>query len=190
MKKILGMIMCGTACWLLFAGSALAQGGQLMAAEYGDRDRRVDVTGRVREFMHNGVLRFEVTDQMLGVDPARNHVKEIFIRIRHWDGNVEEFRFPEHARVNLEVDPEAGYEFHDRRLHIMRAYYGGEGAFADVTERLRHMIDDGRLHTRADNEHMGVDPDPRVHKVLRVLYWFEGQRRNVVVPEHEVINLP
>ena len=31
---------------------------------------------------------------------------------------------------------------------------------------------------------MGGDPDPEVHKVLRVLYWHDGQRRQIVVPEH------
>ena len=67
------------------------------------------------------------TIRNLGVDPARGHVKELFIRVRHWDGNVEEFRFPEYAHVNLEFDPDAGYDWHDRELHIMRAYYGGEG---------------------------------------------------------------
>jgi hypothetical protein len=37
---------------------------------------------------------------------------------------------------------------------------------------------------------MRGDPDPAVHKVLRVLFWFEGQRRQVVVPEHGELRLP
>jgi hypothetical protein len=45
--------------------------------------------------------------------------------------------------VNLELDPDAGYEWHDRELHIMRAYYGGEGYFVNVTEQLRSMKRDG-----------------------------------------------
>jgi hypothetical protein len=37
---------------------------------------------------------------------------------------------------------------------------------------------------------MGGDPDHEVRKVLRVLYWHDGQRRQVVVPEHSELRLP
>lgn len=191
MKK--GMITLGISTvvfMFLVAGSAAAQGGQLVAAEYGAGNHRMDVTPQVRSFMHDGVLQFDVNDRNLGVDPAHNHVKELFIRIRHWDGNVEEFRFPEYAHVNLALDPERGYEWHDREFHIMRAYYGGAGHFVDVTEQLRGMKRDGRLLVVVDNRSMGVDPDPSVHKVLRVLYWHDGQRQQVVIPEHAELRLP
>jgi hypothetical protein len=174
----------------LFAGSAAAQGGELVAAEFGAGNRRIDVTQQVRSFMHDGVLRFDVTDQTFGADPARGHVKELFIRIKHWDGNVEEFRFPEYAHVNLVLDPEKGYEWHDRELHIMRAFYGGAGHFVDVTETLRGIKHDGRVFVVVENRTFGGDPDPQVVKVLRVLYWHDGQRRQVVVPEHGELRLP
>ena len=189
-QRLLAGVISGLACMFLFAGVAAAQGGELVAAEYGSGDRRVDVTPQVRQFMHDGALRFDVTDQTFGVDPARNHVKELFIRIRHWDGNVEEFRFPEYAHVNLILDPERGYEWHDRELHIMRAFYGGNGHFVDVTEQVRSMKRDGRVFIRVDNRSMGGDPDPSVHKVLRVLYFVNGERRQIVLPEHADLRLP
>lgn len=189
-QKLLAGVIGGLACMFLFAGIAAAQGGVLVAAEYGARDRRVDVTPQVRAFMHDGVLQFDVNDRNLGVDPARNHVKELFIRIRHWDGNVEEFRFPEYSHVNLVLDPDRGYEWHDRELHIMRAFYGGEGRFVDVTEQLRSYKHDGQLFVIVDNRSMGGDPDPSVHKVLRVLYFAGGERHQIVVPEHSELRLP
>jgi hypothetical protein len=189
-QRLLAGVIAGFACMFLFAGAAAAQGGELVAAEYGSGGRRVDVTPQVRQFMHDGVLRFDVTDQTFGVDPARNHVKELFIRVRHWDGNVEEFRFPEYAHVNLVLDPERGYEWHDRELHIMRAFYGGNGHFVDVTEQLRSMKREGRLFVTVDNRSMGGDPDPSVRKVLRVLYFVNGERRQIVVPEHADLRLP
>ena len=190
MKKSLITSAAGLACILFLAGSSSAQGGQLVAAEYGAGNHRINATPQVRAFMHDGMLQFDVNDRNLGVDPAHNHVKELFIRIRYWDGNEEEFRFPEYAHVNLELDPDAGYEWHDRELHIMRAYYGGEGHFVNVTEPLRSMKPDGRLSIVVDNRSMGGDPDPRIHKVLRVLYWHDGQRRQIVVPEHAELRLP
>jgi len=175
---------------LLLCGSALAQGGTLVAAEFGVPGRRVDVTPQVRSMIRDGNLRFEATRQVLGIDPAPGQIKDLLIRIRHWDGNNEEFAFPEKTMVMLELDPDAGYDFRERGFHIMRAYYGGEGHFINVTERLRHMIDGGRLRTRVDNEHIGVDPDPHIHKVMRILYWYQGERHNIVVPEHEILVLP
>ena len=188
--KLLACAIGVFACLFLVSGSAAAQGGELVAAEYGAGNHRVDVTQQIRSYLHDGVLQFDVNDRSLGVDPARNHVKELFIRIKHWDGQVEEFRFPEYAHVNLMLDPERGYEWHDREFHIMRAFYGGAGHFVDVTEQLRGMKRDGRLFVVVDNRSMGVDPDPEVHKVLRVLYFHEGQRRQIVVPEHAELRLP
>jgi len=189
-QKFLTTILVGLASTFLISVYAAAQGGELVAAEYGFRERRIDVTPQVRSFVREGVLRFNVNDRDLGVDPAHGHVKDLYIRVRHWDGNVEEFHFPEHANVNLFLDPEHGYEWRERGLHIMRAYYGGAGHFADVTEMLRSMKRDGRVFVVVDNRSMGGDPDPEVRKVLRVLYWFDGERRQVVVPEHAELRLP
>jgi hypothetical protein len=190
MKRTLFSIAIALTSLFLFSALAAAQGGELVAAEYGVGNHRVDVTQQVRSFMHDGVLRFDVTDQTFGADPARGHVKDLYIRIRHWDGQVEEFHFPEYSHVNLMLDPERGYEWHDRGFHIMRAYYGGAGHFVDVTETLRGYKRDGRVDVVVDNRSMGVDPDPAVHKVLRVLYFEDGQRRQVVVPEHAQLRLP
>ena len=189
-QRLLAVVVSGLAFVFFVAGSAAAQGGELVAAEYGAGNRRVDVTPQVRSFVHDGRLQFDVNDRNLGVDPARNHVKELFVRIRHWDGDTEEFRFREYEHVNLVLDPERGYEWHDRGFHIMRAFYGGAGHFMDVTELLRGMKRDGRLFVVVDNRSMGGDPDREVRKVLRVLYWHEGERRQVVVPEHGELRLP
>jgi len=176
--------------FLLLAGSAFGQGGELVAAEWGVPGQRINVTPQVRALLREGVMHFEVTRQIMGSDPAPGRVKDLVVRIRHWDGDVQEYRFPEYSVVNLEVDPDRAYEWHERGLHIMRAYYGGEGHFLNVTDRLRELTRDGRLYTRVDNDHIGVDPDPHVHKVLRVLYWFNGERRQIVVSEHADLHLP
>jgi len=188
-KRSLGALG-SLAVLLLLTLPATAQGGVLVAAEWGLPGRRVDVTATVRSLTRDGILQFEVTRQVLGIDPAPGRVKDLVIRIRHWDGDTQEYAFPEKSMVSLELDPDAGFDWRERGLHIMRAYYGGEGHFVNVTERLRHMVDDGRLYTRVDNEHLGLDPDPHVRKVLRVLYWFDGERRNIVVSEKSELRLP
>jgi len=199
--------------WLL-AGSAMAQGGELVAAEWGVPGTRVDVTARVRTFIHDDVLQFEVTRFNLGIDPAPHRNKDLIIRVRQWDGDVKDYNYPERSTVNLELDPEGGYERRDaderhedherrdaderhedherreHRLQIVRAYYGAEGQFVNVTDALRSRIDDGRLYLRVDNATMGGDPLPGTRKWLRILYFYEGIRRNIVVDEKTELRLP
>lgn len=194
---------------VLLAGSALAQGGELVGAEWGVPGARVDVTPRVRTFMHDGVLQLEVTRFVLGIDPAPHQNKTLVLRIRHWDGDVKEYSYPERSTVNLELDPDnrgkrredhdqhdreelrhEGYEHPQRGLQIMRAYYGAEGQFVNVTDALRSRMDDGHLYLRVDNYSMGADPMPGVHKSLRVLYVLDGERRNIVVDEKTDLRLP
>ena len=75
-------------------------------------------------------------------------------------------------------------------MRVLRAYYGAEGQFANVTDAVQSRIEDGRLIFRVDNYSMGVDPVPGVRKSLRVLYLYNGQRRNAVVNEKANLQLP
>ncbi len=167
----------GFACLLLLAGSAMAQGGELVGAEWGVPGRKVDVTSRVRTFIHDGVLQLEVTRFNLGIDPAPHENKVLVIRLREWDGDIKDYSYPERSVARLELDPDNWHERreeherhergdrredwpdrHERGLQILRAYYGAEGQFMNVTDVLRSRIDDGRLFLRVDNYSMGGDP--------------------------------
>src|ERR1700730_14326962 len=99
-------------CVLLLGGSAMAQGGQLVRAEWGVPGRKVDVTSRVRTFIHDGVLQLEVTRFNLGIDPAPHENKVLIIRLREWDGDAKDYSHPERSIARLERDPD---EWHARR---------------------------------------------------------------------------
>ena len=228
MRSKLALAMLGLACLIFFAGSAMAQGGEFVSAEWGVQGRRVNVTPRVRSLMRDGVLNFEVTRFVLGIDPDPHRVKDLTIRVRRWDGQIEEYTYAERSVVNLELDPEGGRESfehrhwrdgddryrdydrdgdhdHDRdgdgdrdrddgrrrpSLRVLRAYYGAEGQFMNVTDALQQRIDDGRIYVRVDNYNMGGDPLPGHRKWLRVLYLHNGERRSVVVDEKTDLQLP
>jgi hypothetical protein len=199
----------------------MAQGGELVGAEWGTPAHKVDVTSRVRTFIHDGVLQLEVTRFNLGIDPAPHENKVLIIRLRERDGDVKSYSYPERSMARLELHPEwqerreqperhddaerredyqerhdsadrreDGGERHERGLQILRAEYGVEGQFANVTEVLRSRIDDGRLFLFVNNYSMGVDPAPGVHKHLRVLYVQDGERRHAEVDEKTELRLP
>jgi hypothetical protein len=190
--KLRRLANAGTAASiLLIAISTRAQGGDLVRAEYGIEGNRVDVTRRVRSLLRQGRLHFEVSNENLGVDPDPHRRKDLVIRVRHWDGDSRDYRFPEKSLVELELDPDEGYQREEGRgLRILRAFYGAEGSFVNVTQLLERRVDDGKLHMHINNDSMGGDPAPRVHKQLRVLYLYDGQRRNALVPESGDLRLP
>jgi Domain of unknown function (DUF3395) len=207
MKSCLGKF-AQVACLLLLAGSAFAQGGELIAAEWGVRGHMVDVTPRVRTFIHDGVLQLEVNRFNLGIDPMPHVNKVLVIRLREWDGDIKAYNYPERSVARLELDPDdwharreeherhereerrEGYDHRPHGLQILRAYYGAEGQFMNVTDAIRSQVADGRLYLHVDNYSMGGDPLPGVHKRLRILYTIGDDRRNVVVDEKTDLQLP
>lgn len=216
---------------LLLAASAMAQGGEFVGAEWGTPAHKVDVTSRVRTFIHDGVLQLEVTRFNLGIDPAPHENKVLIIRLRERDGDVKSYSYPERSTARLELHPEwqerreehddaerrdddrdrhedaerrdddrdrheeaerreEYREHHERGLRILRAEYGAEGQFVNVTDALRSRINDGRLFLFVDNYNLGVDPAPGVHKHLRVSYIQDGERRRTEVDEKTELRLP
>jgi hypothetical protein len=227
------MMMMSLVCLLLLAGSAMAQGGEFVGAEWGTPAHKVDVTSRVRTFIHDGVLQLEVTRFNLGIDPAPHENKVLIIRLRERDGDVKSYSYPERSTARLELHPEwqerreqqerhdvadrrdddrdrredaerreeyrehhedaerrEDRERHERGLQILRAEYGAEGQFVNVTDALRSRINDGRLFLFVDNYNLGVDPAPGVHKRLRVSYIQDGERRRTEVDEKTELRLP
>lgn len=225
-------LMTGLICLLMLAGSAMAQGGEFVGAEWGTPARKVDVTSRVRTFIHDGILQLEVTRFNLGIDPAPHENKVLIIRLRERDGDVKTYSYPERSTARLELHPEwqerreerhddaerrdddgdrhedaerrdddrdrhedaerreEYREHHERGLQILRAEYGAEGQYANVTDVLRSRINDGRLFLFVDNYNLGIDPAPGVHKHLRVSYIQDGDRRRTEVDEKTELRLP
>jgi hypothetical protein len=121
----------------------------------------------------------------LELDPEDEHAR----REEHGQRD-QDARREEHERYDRDEHREEGYERHERGLQILRAYYGAEGQFMNVTEGLRSRVDGGQLFLRVDNYSMGGDPLPGAHKWLRVLFTVDGQRRNIVVEEKTDLRLP
>src|SRR5271165_4697150 len=69
-------------------------GWQVMRAEWGAEDRRVDVTNRVRVLL-SGRGTVKVNNTNLGGDPAEGARKILRIRARNFRGESREFNFAE-----------------------------------------------------------------------------------------------
>ncbi len=77
-----------------------------------------------------------------------------------------------------------------QELRIVRAEYGHDRRYVDVTEILRRASMRGRLDIIVSNETFGVDPAPAEVKTLRVEYFVNGQPMREQVPENARLLLP
>jgi hypothetical protein len=79
------------------------------------------------------------------------------------------------------------------KLEIVKAEYGADGAFRDVTETLRKQAGDLPLVTlpgRSYNASFGGDPAPGTRKQLKVSYRIDGKAGEATFAENETIMLP
>src|SRR5947209_1333307 len=167
--RALALAVASFACMLLLAGSAVAQGGELVRADWGVPGAQVDVTARVRTFAHNGILQFEATRFNLGIDPAPHQNKVLVIRLRHWDGDVKEYSYPERSTVNLELDPPdrwAGRE--ERREEHAREEHREDRPYEHAREG--HREDRPDEHAREERREEGYYRQDRGLRILRAYY--------------------
>jgi hypothetical protein len=209
MKRILAVFAV-----LLFAAvSAAAQSRrwELLSAEYGSGDNFVDVTARVRSLVRGDVLSIRVDNETLGGDPAPGTRKLLRLRVRDERGTEQILTFSEKESLSLNIragDPDRDRDRsrdgdRDRTrpvgpaapvanggLQILRADYGADNRFANVTARLASRIRGDALTLRVTNDSMGGDPAEDRRKILSVWYSFNGRTANVVVNENDTLNLP
>jgi hypothetical protein len=78
----------------------------------------------------------------------------------------------------------------DTSLKIIDAQYGANGSYVDITSQLSSKIINNTLNIKITNDLAPKDPVPGVAKEAKVKYSFNGEEKEIVVKEKEVLNLP
>lgn len=76
-------------------GLASAQGWQVISADWGRGNQRMDVTGRIQTYVSSGSTAVLVNNQTMGGDPAFGVTKDLRIRARNVNGQTREFTYRE-----------------------------------------------------------------------------------------------
>jgi hypothetical protein len=149
---------------------SIGQGIRIASAYYGlPNNVGVDVTRRVQQFADYGEP-FRVGNETLRIDPSPNHAKALVViyevngrRISDCvqEGDVFYFRNGAESESNLED--------HRPGIRIIRAVYGAQGRYLDVTDRVRQLARGPHPFT-VSNETFGVDPYPAHQKRLKIYY--------------------
>ncbi len=93
---------------------------------------------------------------------------------------------PEPTEEDDSADPAIGQE---NTIKIIKATYGAEGQFIDVTDKLSSLINEGKLVVTASNALAG-DPAPGIKKLLEVELEIHGEKHTQKYNENDEILLP
>lgn len=189
------MMLAG--CTMVLGAAAFAQQYQIISADYGAGNQRVDVTQRLQQIAASNST-FRMGNSTFGVDPARGQVKTLRIFARDpRNGGTRTFEYREGATVdgaqfsgwsggggywgNLPSRPGEQYQ-------IIRADYGVGNRRVDVTQRLRQIANSDQTF-RMGNSTFGVDPAPGQVKSLRIFARGpRGQERTFEYPENSLVD--
>jgi hypothetical protein len=155
-------------------GSGNGSGLQVMQADWGYGNRRMDVTTRVRGLLFgNGMV--EVNNANLGGDPAVGADKVLRIYARDMQGQVRQLSYKEGSNIDASqfynygggggYPGNPGYPANPGYpgggggdLQIVRAYYGLNNRTNDVTQLLRGRVQNGSLLIQVNNNNMVAIP--------------------------------
>jgi DnaJ-like protein C11, C-terminal len=189
-------------------GGGTGSGLQVMQADWGSGNRRVDVTNRVRALLSgNGMVK--VNNANLGGDPAVGADKVLRISARDMQGQVRQLSYKEGSNIDASQfynyggggypgNPgNPGYPGNpgipgggNGDLQIVRAYYGLNNRTNDVTQLLRGRVQNGSLVIQVNNNNMGGDPAVGGDKVLTVIYRYQGREQTSTVKEGNTLRIP
>lgn len=94
------------------------------------------------------------------------------------------------AVAMLAIAPLRAQVIHTGRLKINNARYGKSGQGADVTNRVRSMVQNNTLDFKVNNNNLGGDPNVGADKTLKLNYTYQGLQHNIVVKEGDRCRVP
>lgn len=212
-KSLILLLVFGVGVALFSSGvGAQDEGWQILRANYGFRDQRIDVTDLLRDLISRGGVngRVAVSNQTMGGDPAVGKDKSLRVLARNRMNEQREFEFREGTFIDVRMFAARNDDWDDRGpnredrgpnrddrgredargLFIIRGFYGVQGRTINVTEQLRSMVREGTLTLNVNNGNLGGDPAIGADKVLIVIYRFQGQEQATAVREGNRLTIP
>jgi hypothetical protein len=168
-RKVLGHSLAVLTFALVAVAWGMAQQYQILRADYGYGNQRVDVTQRLRELARSNKS-FRMGNSTFGIDPSPGNVKTLRIHARGADGRSRVFEYREGSLVDGSMFFGWGggnWGNKGGEYLILSAQYGVAARHVDVTQRLRQLAAQNSFF-RMGNSTFGVDPAPGQIKVLRI----------------------
>ena len=145
----------------------MASGLKIQSAKYGvGTTSSVDVTGAVTAQIQDGKLNFVVSPAALNVDdPAVGQVKTLTVTYSINGGASNTTSAVDGEPITIDAPPARVAS----GLKIVKAQYGYDTNYQDVTSAVRSYLKDGSINITVNPRTMGVpDPNPQKVKYLKV----------------------
>lgn len=157
---------------------------QVVKAEYGAGETWKDVTDIAKPKLEaDGKV--EASNSVFG-DPLPGAGKTLKVLVKI-DGKEVSLSADENATLSLDQaaqKPAAAA----RKLEVVKAEYGADGKWSDVTAKVQSLVDGGASSVGATNDNFG-DPNEGVEKTLKIKYKFEGKELEKSATENEEVKL-
>jgi hypothetical protein len=102
LQSVLRNVFAVAAFALVATASGMAQQYQILRADYGYGNQRVDVTQRLRDLARTNRT-FKMGNSTFGIDPSPGKVKSLRIIARGSNGRDRTFEYPEGSRVDCSM---------------------------------------------------------------------------------------
>ncbi len=187
-KALTKAILMATAIMTAAAASFAAELA-IVKAEYGADSTWADVTDKVKEKVADGKLSIEASNENFG-DPIEGTVKALKVSVKYKDRSLV-FKADEGATLEInQAALDAAYAKADAAgIEILKAEYGADSTWADVTDKVKAKIAEGKLSIEATNDNFG-DPLEGTEKFLKVKFKLNGKEVEKQANENATLEIP
>lgn len=166
----------------------MASGLKIQSAKYGvGTINSLDVTGAVSAQIQDGKLNFVVAPAALNVDdPAVGQVKTLTVTYSINGGASNTTSAVDGEPISIDAPPARVAS----GLHIVKAQYGYDTNYQDVTSAVRSYLKDGSIDVTVSPQTMGIpDPNPQKVKYLKVDIKINGDKSSRTIQDGQKFTL-
>ena len=166
----------------------MATGVKIQSATYGlGTTKSVYVTGAVSSQVVDGKLHFVVTPTALNVqDPAPGQSKTLSVNYTINGGQSNTVTAVDGETIDIDAPPARIAS----GLQIVKAQYGYDKNYQDVTEAVRSYLKDGSINVTVNPKNMGIpDPNPQKAKQLKVDVKINGNPSSHTIKDGQAFKL-
>lgn len=165
----------------------MSSGVTILSARYGVGSTTVDVESAVSAKTKDGKVNFVVSPSALNVeDPAVGQIKTLTVEYSINGGSSNTDTVKDGDYLNINAPPERVAS----GLQIVKAEYGYQGNFADVTDAIQNYVSNGSIGITVSPSTVGIpDPNPSKPKLLKVDATINGASSSYSIPDGKKFNL-
>ena len=159
----------------------MSSGLSILSALYGAGSTTVDVKSAVSSQIKDGKISLVVSPSALNVEdpvPGQNKTLTVDYSINGGSSNTTAVKDGDYLKIDAPPERSAS------GLQIVKAEYGYQGNFADVTDAVNNLVSNGSIYMTVSPSAVGIpDPNPAKPKLLKVNYMLNGASNSESIPD-------